>query len=116
MDDVAVEKVFSRNLFGFFLIITILPLLHTRASSSLVIFDSLNQVAHYHNIGVNVWGFIYDPALGWLQSKEVFCYMLYQRTRLCIILILWEISVIITWYMIYNIYHCILIYINIFTF
>jgi hypothetical protein len=26
------------------------------------------QAAHYH---ILVWGFISDPALGWLQSKEL---------------------------------------------
>jgi hypothetical protein len=28
-------------------------------------------VANYHNIGLSVWRFLCNPAVGWLQSKEI---------------------------------------------
>jgi hypothetical protein len=33
--------------------------------------DSPNHAAQYHILGLEVEGFISDPALGWLQSEEL---------------------------------------------
>lgn len=44
--------------------------------------DSLEQRVHYHIL--QVWGFIFDPALGWLQAKEVFTSVMKMSTNMTI--------------------------------
>jgi hypothetical protein len=29
-----------------------------------------DQAAHHHTVSIYAWGFISDPALGWLQNEE----------------------------------------------
>jgi hypothetical protein len=33
--------------------------------------DNPGQVAHHYIVGLEICGFIYNPALGWLRTKEV---------------------------------------------
>jgi hypothetical protein len=59
---------FSPNFFGFSLII-ILSLLYTITDPEMC--DSSYQAVYYRILGLQVESFISDPALDWLQSKEV---------------------------------------------
>jgi hypothetical protein len=45
-------------------------LLHSRLSPISEVCNTRDQEAHYHIIGLWVWGFISDSALCWFQSKE----------------------------------------------
>jgi hypothetical protein len=44
--------------------------------------DSLDQRGHYHVLQVG--GFIYDPALGWLQAKEVVTSVMKMSTNVTV--------------------------------
>jgi hypothetical protein len=64
---------FSVCFFGFPSLIMIPPLLHICLLLPLEVCDSPDQAAHYH-----ILGFVSDPALGWLQSAEVYILMSLQ--------------------------------------
>jgi hypothetical protein len=59
------------SFFLFSLLIIIPPLLHTPLSPPPEMWDIPEQAAHYHILGLQVRGFISEPALGCLQSKDV---------------------------------------------
>jgi hypothetical protein len=60
---------FSPSFFGTPLLITIPLLLHTQLWRTPEECGTPDEAAYYHIFGLR--GFISDPALGWLQSKEV---------------------------------------------
>jgi hypothetical protein len=47
-------------------------LLHTHISPPNEASDRPDQAVHYHILCVQGWGFISDPALGWLKNREDF--------------------------------------------
>jgi hypothetical protein len=47
------------------------PLLNFHLSAPPEIYNSPNQVSHYHFIGIEVKAFASKAELGWLQSKRV---------------------------------------------
>jgi hypothetical protein len=61
----------AASLFAFLLLIIILPLLHTHLSPPSEVCDSPDHAAHYHILALQVWGFIYDLAVGRVRNKEV---------------------------------------------
>jgi hypothetical protein len=65
VDKVTLEQV----LFGVLLIIA-----PNSSSPFPELCNSPDQTAHYHIFGLSIRGFISDPALDWLQSKEAGLY------------------------------------------
>jgi hypothetical protein len=59
----ALEQVYSTSFFGFPMLISILPLLHTNLSLPPEMCDSCDRAANYHILGPLVGLFISGPAL-----------------------------------------------------
>jgi hypothetical protein len=73
----------SPSLFCFAILIIISQLLPTHLLPPPPgIRDSPDQAEHYQILGPSVGGFIFDSALGWSESKEVFVLYINRRNDL----------------------------------